>query len=54
MRCVAALSVAAAVVVTALTFAVASPPVPAAAAVHARGATNGVCPTLTAAPWQLP
>jgi hypothetical protein len=53
-RCLAALCVTAAAVVTAMAFAVASPPLPAAAAVHAGGATNGVCPTLTAAPWQLP
>jgi hypothetical protein len=54
MRCTAALSVTAAAVVTALTFAVALPPAPASAAVDASGATNGVCPTLTAGAWQLP
>ena len=54
MRCMAALSVAAAAVVTAMTFAIASPPSPAAATVEAGGATNGVCPTLTASTWQLP
>ena len=54
LRCMAALSVAAGAVVTAMTFAVASLASPAAAAVEAEGATNGVCPTLTAGTWQLP
>ena len=54
MRCMATLCVTAAGVLAAVTFAVASPPSPAAAGVHAGGATNGVCPTLTAGTWQLP
>ena len=50
----AVLSVAAGAIVTAMTFASHLRPRPPLRRSTQRGATNGVCPTLTAGTWQLP